>query len=136
MEEEIDMNLFIDMNGTPTRIGDRVFTEKGIGVVNDITPTGVAVLLDSAEYPERFFHDGVRRLIQRVDTLETATELVRGLMEALTAAMEAEGNKESDTENERSLYYVRGKYWAYRRARSFAWHTLRNLERLEMAQDF
>lgn len=132
------MKVFVDMKGVPTRVGDRAaIAEKGVfGIVSSITPTGVDILLDGVEYPERFMHEDVYRVIQRVDALETATELMRGLMETITAAMEAEESKEGNGEDERSLYYSYGKQWAFRRAKSFVWHTLRGIERLEMAQDF
>lgn len=141
------MEMFIDMKGVPTRIGDRVSVVDGEGVsrwvgnVATITPTGVDVLLDRADHPERFVHTDVCRTIQRVNTLEIATQMVRDLMEALETAMEAEENaekkkEESEDVDERSLYYTHGKHWAFRRAKSFVWHTLRGIERLEMAQDF
>lgn len=140
------MKMFVDMKGVPTRVGDRVSVMNNgvvewVGSVDSITPTGVDVLLDGFDRPERFLHTDVCRTIQRVDALEIATEMVRDLVEALEAAMAAEENaekkKETDEDkDERSLFYTRGKYWGYRRARTFAWHTLCGLERLEARQDF
>ena len=141
------MKVFIDAKGVPTRVGDRVSVvdsegvRRWVGNVATITPTGVDVLLDGADCPERFVHMDVCRTAQRVDVLEVATEMVRDLVDALEAAMENEGNAEKNKEesedmDEKSLFYTRGKHWAFRRARSFARHTLRGLERLEAGQDF
>lgn len=131
------MRMFIDAKGVPTRVGDRVSVPyKGsVGIVEGITPTGVNIILDGAEFPERFMHESVCRLIQKADTLGIAIELVNGLVDSLTTLMGAEEDKEADTD-ERSQYYTYGKQWAFRRARSFALSTLRGLERLEAGQDF
>ena len=134
------MNLFIDRNGAPTRMGDRVSTKRGeYGVVDSISLIDVRVLLDNDEHPECFLHDEVHKVLQKEDGLGIATQMVRELVELLEAAVddeEAALDAERAKEDDRSILYTRGKRWAFLWARSHVRNVLRNLERLEMAQDF